>query len=101
MNPDLLYLVKANAVLTLFVAAYYGLLRQLTFFQLNRFYLVTAVLFAAVYPSVSVPALLPASAASMVAQSAWGALPAPPRKAHPRAPWCGTGRSFYSGVIAW
>ncbi|SFQ79264.1 M56 family metallopeptidase [Hymenobacter arizonensis] len=78
MNPDLLYLVKANVVLTLFVAAYYGLLRQLTFFQLNRFYLVAAALFAAVYPSVSVPALLPASAASMVAASAWGALPAPP-----------------------
>ena len=78
MNPALLYLVKANVVLMLFVAAYYGLLRQLTFFQLNRFYLVTAVLFAAVYPSISVPALLPASAASMVAESAWGALPAPP-----------------------
>ena len=55
MTTSLLYLVKANVVLTLFVAAYYGLLRQLTFFKLNRLYLVTVVLFAAVYPSISFP----------------------------------------------
>lgn len=77
MTPGLLYLLQANVVLALFVAAYYGLLRQLTFFRLNRLYLVTAVLFAAVYPSLSVPSWLPASAASVVAEAAWVALPAP------------------------
>ena len=46
----------------LFVAAYYGLLRRLTFFGLNRAYLLGALLFAAVYPALPVPALLPAGA---------------------------------------
>ena len=58
----LLYLLKANAALLLFAAAYFGLLRRLTFFTLNRFYLVFALLFAAMYPALPVPALLPAEA---------------------------------------
>jgi hypothetical protein len=58
----LLYLLKANAALLLFAAAYFGLLRRLTFFALNRGYLVFALLFAAVYPALPVPALLPAEA---------------------------------------
>ena len=61
MAPTLLYLLKANVVLALFAAAYYGLLRRLTFFGLNRAYLVLAVLFAAVYPALPMPALLPAT----------------------------------------
>ncbi|MGI4740126.1 MAG: M56 family metallopeptidase [Janthinobacterium lividum] len=63
MAPTLLYLLKANAVLLLFAAAYYGLLRRLTFFTLNRAYLLLALLFAAVYPALPMPALLPASLA--------------------------------------
>ncbi|MDO7884884.1 M56 family metallopeptidase [Hymenobacter cheonanensis] len=59
----LLYLLKANVVLALFAAAYYGLLRRLTFFGLNRAYLALALLFAAVYPALPVPALLPARVA--------------------------------------
>jgi hypothetical protein len=59
MAPTLLYLLKANVVLALFAAAYYGLLRSLTFFGLNRAYLVLVVLFAAVYPALPMPALLP------------------------------------------
>jgi hypothetical protein len=62
MEALLLYLVKANVVLALFAAAYYGLLRHLTFFGLNRAYLLLALLFAAVYPALPVPALLPAGA---------------------------------------
>jgi len=61
MTPTLLYLLKANAALLLFAAAYFGLLRRLTFFTLNRAYLVMALLFAAVYPALPVPALLPAA----------------------------------------
>jgi len=57
----LLYLLKANGVLLLVAAAYYGLLRRLTFFRLNRAYLAGALLFAAVYPVLPVPALLPAT----------------------------------------
>jgi len=63
MAPIFLYLLQANAVLLLFAAAYYGLLRRLTFFTLNRVYLLLALLFAAVYPALPVPALLPASMA--------------------------------------
>ncbi|MBF9236218.1 hypothetical protein I2I05_02305 [Hymenobacter sp. BT683] len=64
MSPVLLYLLKANGALLLFAVAYFGLLRRLTFFTLNRFYLLFALLFAAVYPVLPVPALLPAEAAS-------------------------------------
>ncbi len=60
MQTTLLYLLKAHVVLALFVAAYYGLLRQLTFFRLNRAYLLLALLFAAVYPALPIPGLLPA-----------------------------------------
>ena len=69
----LLYLLKANAALLLFAAAYFGLLRQLTFFSLNRFYLLFALLFAAVYPALPVPALLPAAAIPAVAFTVVGA----------------------------
>lgn len=61
MEAALLYLLKANVVLALFAAAYYGLLRRLTFFKLNRVYLLVALLFAAVYPALPVPALWPAA----------------------------------------
>jgi len=67
MAPTLLYLLQANAVLVLFAAAYYGLLRRLTFFSLNRAYLLGALVFAAVYPALPVPALLPASVALLPA----------------------------------
>ena len=60
----LLYLLKANAALLLVAAAYFGLLRRLTFFTLNRAYLLLALLFAAVCPALPVPALWPAPALS-------------------------------------
>ncbi|MFC7666346.1 M56 family metallopeptidase [Hymenobacter humi] len=63
MSPILLYLMKANGALLLFALAYFGLLRRLTFFSLNRFYLLFALLFSAVYPALPMPALFPAEAA--------------------------------------
>ncbi len=60
MSPTLLYLLKANGALLLFATAYFGLLRRLTFFTLNRFYLLFALFFAAIYPALPVLALLPA-----------------------------------------
>jgi hypothetical protein len=53
------YLLQANVVLLLFAAAYYGLLRRLTFFRLNRAYLLLALLFAAIYPVVPALPLAP------------------------------------------
>jgi hypothetical protein len=67
LSPTLLYLLKANGALLLFALAYFGLLRRLTFFRLNRFYLLFALLFSAVYPLLPVPALLPPEAAAPVA----------------------------------
>lgn len=67
MAPTLLYLLKAHAALLLFAAAYFGLLRRLTFFSLNRGYLVFAFVASAVLPALPVPALLAAPAAQPVA----------------------------------
>ncbi|HEX8330820.1 MAG TPA: M56 family metallopeptidase [Hymenobacter sp.] len=61
MSPALLYLLKANVALLLFAAAYFGLLRRLTFFRLNRFILLFALVFSAAYPALPLPALFPAA----------------------------------------
>jgi hypothetical protein len=72
MEATLLYLLKANVVLALFAAAYYGLLRRLTFFGLNRVYLLVALVFAAVYPALPIPGLLPAEAPALTSlPDAW------------------------------
>jgi hypothetical protein len=71
MSALLLYLLKANAVLLLFALAYFGLLRQLTFFTLNRAYLLLALGFAVVYPALPVPALFATDAPLPLALAAW------------------------------
>ncbi|MBF9221693.1 M56 family metallopeptidase [Hymenobacter ruricola] len=75
LSPTLLYLLKANGALLLFALAYFGLLRRLTFFTLNRVYLVFALLFSAVYPALPVPALLPPLEAPAVATAVAVLLP--------------------------
>ncbi len=57
MSAPLLYLLQANLLLLLFAAVYYGLLRRLTFFGLNRAYLLLALGLAAVGPALPVPGL--------------------------------------------
>ncbi|UOQ54003.1 M56 family metallopeptidase [Hymenobacter cellulosivorans] len=52
MPAPLLYLLQANVALLLFSLLYYALLRPLTFYSLNRAFLVFALLFAALYPLV-------------------------------------------------
>lgn len=47
------FLLKVNLALLLFCAGYYLVLRHLTFYTLNRIYLVTAILFASVYPQIN------------------------------------------------
>jgi bla regulator protein BlaR1 len=47
------FLIKVNAALLLFCAGYYLVLRPLTFYSLNRVYLVAAILFASVYPKIN------------------------------------------------
>ncbi len=47
------FLLKVNIALLLFCAGYYLVLRRLTFYTLNRIYLVTAILFASIYPKIN------------------------------------------------
>ena len=49
--PDIvLYFIKVNIALALFYAAYRLFLYRLTFYNLNRFYLLFGLMFSAVYP---------------------------------------------------
>ena len=48
------FLLKVNVALLLFCAGYYLVLRHLTFYTLNRIYLVAAILFATVYPYINI-----------------------------------------------
>src|ERR1700761_204740 len=48
-----IFLLKVNLALLLFCAGYYLVLRHLTFYSLNRVYLVTAILFASIYPQIT------------------------------------------------
>lgn len=53
MPAMLVFLLKVNIALLLFCAGYYLVLRHLTFYTLNRIYLVAAILFATVYPKIN------------------------------------------------
>jgi bla regulator protein BlaR1 len=46
------FLFKVNIALLLFCAGYYLVLRHLTFYTLNRAYLVVAIVFATLYPKI-------------------------------------------------
>ncbi len=48
-----IFLLKVNIALLVFCAGYYLVLRRLTFYTLNRIYLVGAILFASVYPQIN------------------------------------------------
>jgi hypothetical protein len=48
-----LFLFKVNVALVLFCLGYYLVLRHLTFYTLNRVYLVAAILFSTVYPNIN------------------------------------------------
>jgi TonB-dependent SusC/RagA subfamily outer membrane receptor len=53
MSDLLLYLIKANVALALFYLGYHFLLRKLTFYGINRYYLIFALVFSAIYPFIS------------------------------------------------
>jgi hypothetical protein len=50
------FLFKVNIALLIFCAGYYLVLRHLTFYSLNRVYLITAILFASIYPKIDLTA---------------------------------------------
>jgi len=53
MPALLLFLFKVNMALVVFCLGYYLMLRHLTFYTLNRIYLVLAILFSTLYPSIN------------------------------------------------
>ena len=53
MPAMFVFLLKVNIALLLFCAGYYLVLRHLTFYTLNRIYLVAAIVFATVYPKIN------------------------------------------------
>ncbi|HTD41036.1 MAG TPA: M56 family metallopeptidase, partial [Mucilaginibacter sp.] len=48
-----LFLFKVNIALVLFCLGYYAVLRHLTFYTLNRIYLVVAIIFSTLYPNIT------------------------------------------------
>ncbi|RSK31207.1 M56 family metallopeptidase [Hymenobacter metallilatus] len=85
MPALLLYLLQMQVALLLLLAVYYGLLRRLTFHQLNRGYLLAALGLAALYPVLDLgwlrPALAPAAPLPVMVPNwvnAVGAAPAAP-----------------------
>jgi bla regulator protein BlaR1 len=57
--PDILiYLLKVNIALLLFCLGYYLVLRRLTFYTLNRVYLITAILFSSLYPLIDLSGIM-------------------------------------------
>lgn len=54
MPTFIIYLIKANIALTLFYLAYRFGLRRLTFYTLNRFFLLFGIAFAALFPLVNI-----------------------------------------------
>ena len=58
MSDLFVYLIKVNIALIIFCLGYYLVLRHLTFYVLNRVYLVCAIVFATLYPLVDFSSFL-------------------------------------------
>lgn len=55
MPEIFIYLLKVNIAISLFYLGYYFLLKKLTFYSLNRFYLLFSILVSAAFPFLSIP----------------------------------------------
>lgn len=79
MSDLLLYLIKVNVALVLFFLGYHFWLGKLTFYNLNRLYLIFALLFSAAYPLIPFGSWLASSqeapATLLVTLSDWQQLP--------------------------
>lgn len=53
-----IFLLKVNIALIVFCLGYYMVLRRLTFYTLNRAYLVSAIIFSSVYPLINISAFI-------------------------------------------
>ncbi|WDF53386.1 M56 family metallopeptidase [Mucilaginibacter sp. KACC 22063] len=50
MPPLMVYLLKANCAIIIFAIGYFTLLRALTFYKVNRLYLIAAIIISSLYP---------------------------------------------------
>ncbi|MET0466701.1 MAG: M56 family metallopeptidase [Chitinophagaceae bacterium] len=57
MQALLIILLKINIALLLFAAAYYFILRRLTFYSLNRSFLIFGIIFSSIYPFIDLTEL--------------------------------------------
>jgi len=75
MPAILLYLLKVNVALVLFYLAYHLVLRRLTFYHLNRLFLVFSIVFSTVYPLIDLSEIFaehqPIAQAYVVTIPAW------------------------------
>lgn len=55
MPEIFIYLLKVNIAISLFYLGYYLFLRKLTFYSLNRFYLLFSILFSVIFPFLHIP----------------------------------------------
>lgn len=58
MPEMIIYLLKVNTALLLFYGGYRFILQQYTFHQLNRIYLLTGLIFSALYPFINISGFL-------------------------------------------
>ena len=58
MPEMILYLLKVNIALLLFYAGYHFILQRYTFHTLNRFYLLTGLVYSALYPLIDLSKIL-------------------------------------------
>ncbi|HEY4652501.1 MAG TPA: M56 family metallopeptidase, partial [Pontibacter sp.] len=79
MPELLLYLLKVNVALVLFYLAYHVALRRLTFYHLNRLFLVFGIVFSTVYPFIDLAELFakhePIANAYIITIPAWAITP--------------------------
>src|ERR1700739_2052698 len=99
-----IFLLKVNIALLIFCAGYYLVLRRLTFYTLNRIYLIAAIGFASVYPRLNFSAFLQNhQRIAAPVQAIAFTLQAPPRNlikpiAHHHGYWQYVEAIFWAGV---
>ncbi|MCX2738554.1 M56 family metallopeptidase [Pontibacter anaerobius] len=100
-----LYLLKANAALVLFYLAYHFVLRRLTFYTLNRLFLVFGLLFSSLYPLLNLSELfnrhqeLARVTSYAVALPTWAVSTATPAQASPFDYWQLPVYLFWAGTV--
>ncbi|MHA4894015.1 M56 family metallopeptidase [Pedobacter sp. PWIIR3] len=98
--PELfIFLLKVNIALVVFCLGYYLVLRQLTFYTLNRVYLVLSILCASLYPLVDIPALLQHKQLASVQQIAINWQTSATQLAEEPAYWTVLTYLFWAGLL--